>query len=46
MEEKNKKEETQAQTTEQIKAKNKNLINTWKNAFEGIIYATTTQGNN
>lgn len=45
MEEKNKKEETQAQTTEQIKAKNKNLINTWKNAFEGIIYATTTQGN-
>lgn len=45
MEKKNKKEETQAQTTEQIKAKNKNLINTWKNAFEGIIYATTTQGN-
>lgn len=32
-------------TTEQIKAKNKDLINTWKNAFEGIIYATTTQGN-
>lgn len=45
MEDKNKKEETQAQTTEEIKAKNKNLINTWKNAFEGIIYATTTQGN-
>lgn len=45
MEDKNKKEETQEQTTEEIKAKNKNLINTWKNAFEGIIYATTTQGN-
>ncbi len=45
MESKNEKENVKTQTTEQIKAKNKNLIDTWKNAFEGIIYATTTQGN-
>lgn len=32
-------------TTDEIKKKNKSLIKTWKNAFEGIIYATTTQGN-
>lgn len=25
--------------------KNHNFIDAWKNAFNGIIYATTTQGN-
>ncbi len=37
--------ENENKTTEEIKAKNKSFLKTWKNAFEGIIYATTTQGN-
>lgn len=45
MRNKNKTEIGEIKTTEQIKEKNKSIINTWKNAFEGIIYATTTQKN-
>lgn len=45
MSNKDKIENNELKTTKQIKEKNKSLINTWKNAFEGIIYATTTQGN-
>ena len=31
--------------TEEKKIKNSNFIDAWKNAINGIIYATTTQGN-
>lgn len=37
-----KKKET---ATGEEKIKNKNFADAWKNAFNGIIYATTTQGN-
>ena len=39
----NKKEEKQ--TTEELKLKNSNMIDAWANAFNGIIYAVTTQSN-
>ena len=45
MKKKNEVETGEIKTTEQIKEKNKSIINTWKNAIEGIIYATTTQKN-
>lgn len=38
-------ENQQATRTKEEKIKNKNFADAWKNAFNGIIYATTTQGN-
>lgn len=42
--EKEKKQENE-NNTEDKKIKNSNFADAWKNAFNGIIYATTTQGN-
>ena len=40
------KEETKVkEKQEEKRTKNKNFADAWKNAFNGIIYATTTQGN-
>ena len=40
------KEETKVnENQEEKRTKNKNFADAWKNAFNGIIYATTTQGN-
>lgn len=38
-------ENQQENKTKEEKIKNKNFADAWKNAFNGIIYATTTQGN-
>ena len=38
-------ENPQENSTNEEKIKNKNFADAWKNAFNGIIYATTTQGN-
>lgn len=45
MKKEKKKEQKNANTTEEKKIKNSNFADAWKNAFNGIIYATTTQGN-
>lgn len=42
--EKEKKQENENNTDDK-KIKNSNFADAWKNAFNGIIYATTTQGN-
>ena len=38
-------ENQQGNPTKEEKIKNKNFADAWKNAFNGIIYAATTQGN-
>lgn len=45
MKKEKKKEQKNTNTTEEKKIKNSNFADAWKNAFNGIIYATTTQGN-
>lgn len=42
---KEKKCEDEKKTTKEKAPKNKNFLDAWKNAINGIIYATTTQGN-
>lgn len=40
-----KRENRNQENTEKKRLKNKNFLDAWKNAINGIIYATTTQGN-